>query len=60
MAAAGDPVTITRDGDPVATLRALGPGPLSADQLLARWRRLPAVDADAFRRDIDAVIDTSL
>jgi hypothetical protein len=28
--------------------------------LLERWRRLPAVDADALRRDIDAIVDQSL
>jgi antitoxin (DNA-binding transcriptional repressor) of toxin-antitoxin stability system len=60
MAAAGDPVTVTRDGEPVAELHALGRKPLRSDQLLARWRRLPAVDADAFRRDVDAAMDTSL
>jgi antitoxin (DNA-binding transcriptional repressor) of toxin-antitoxin stability system len=60
MAARGDPVTITRDGEPVAELRALDREPLATDVLLARWRRLPAVDADAFRRDIDAVLDTRL
>ncbi len=57
--AAGEAVTVTRDGKPVAELRPL-PGPsLSAAALIARFRRLPAVDAEAFARDIDAVVDQS-
>lgn len=28
--------------------------------LLERWRRLPAVDAEALRRDVESVIDPSL
>jgi hypothetical protein len=28
--------------------------------LLRRWRRLPPMDPDALRRDLDAVIDPAL
>jgi len=57
---AGEHVTVTRDGRPVAELRPLRSRGISAAALLERWRRLPAIDAGAFRRDIDVVIDQSL
>ncbi len=60
MSAASGRVTVTRDGRPVAELRPLRSRDISAAALLARWRRLPAIDAEAFRRDIDDVIDQSL
>jgi antitoxin (DNA-binding transcriptional repressor) of toxin-antitoxin stability system len=60
LAAAGEPVTITRAGEPVAELRALGPQPLDAPRLLARWKGLPIVDSAASQRDIDATIDGRL
>jgi len=56
----GEHVTVTRDGRPVAELRPLRPRGIAAATLIARWSRLPAVDADALRRDVDAVIDRSL
>jgi len=59
-AASGEPITITRAGKPVAQLRALGPRPLTADQMLERWRHLPPVDAAALRADIDATVDARL
>jgi prevent-host-death family protein len=58
--AAGEPVTVTRAGVPVAELvPGAGPRP-SAATLLDRWRRLPAVDPTALRRDIDAAVDPGL
>jgi len=57
---AGESVTVTRDGRPVAELRPVRSRGVPAAVLLERWRRLPAVDADALRRDIDAAIDQSL
>jgi prevent-host-death family protein len=57
---AGEPITITRDGRPVAQLiPATAPG-VPVDQLLERWRRLPPVDPVALREDIDAIIDQRL
>ena len=57
---AGEEITITRDGRPVAVLiPATSPG-VPIDQLLARWRRLPFVDPDSLREDIDAILDTRL
>jgi len=57
---AGQHITVTRDGRPVAELRPLRRRGASAATLLERWRRLPAVDPDALRRDVDAVIDQAL
>ena len=57
---AGEHVTVTRDGRPVAELRPLRSRGISTAALLERWRRLPAVDAEALRHDVDAVIDQTL
>jgi len=57
---AGEVLTVTRDGLPVARLVPL-PGPeLSIDVILERWRRLPPMNPESLRRDIDRVIDPSL
>jgi len=53
----GERVTITRDGRPVAELRPYIAAKLSAEALLARWRRLPAIDPVRFRSDLDQLID---
>lgn len=58
--AAGESVTVTRAGRPVAELRPLGRVPVSADALLARWRRLPTLDPQKLRRDLDTVLDARL
>lgn len=56
----GEVLTVTRDGIPVAQLVPLPRKPLSAEELLRRWRNVPPVDPDALRRDIDEIIDQSL
>ena len=56
----GERVVVTRDGHPIAELIPLprpSPGPA---ELIARRRRLPRVDPEALRRDIDAVLDPTL
>jgi prevent-host-death family protein len=58
--AAGERLTVTRDGRPVAELRPIRPASLSAAELLGRWRRLPALDGAALRADLDSVIDPNL
>ena len=58
--AAGETLTVTRDGKPVAELRPLPRPPLSSAALLERFRHIPPVDPYELRRDIDAVIDPSL
>jgi len=57
---AGETLTVTRDGRPVAELRPLRKPPLDAETLVAHWRALPPVDPEALRRDIDSILDTSL
>ena len=57
---AGEHVTITRHGEPVAELVPLNRRPLSTAAVLERFRKLPAIDPATFRADIDAIIDQSL
>lgn len=59
-AAAGERITITRAGKPVAELRALRGANLRADALLRRWRRLPHVDPQSLRADVDDVLSSSM
>lgn len=56
----GEILTVTRAGVPVAELRPLPRRPTAAPALLPRWRRLPHVDPDELRRDLDAVVDAGL
>ncbi|MGB8383974.1 MAG: type II toxin-antitoxin system prevent-host-death family antitoxin [Dermatophilaceae bacterium] len=58
--AAGERVTITRDGKPVARLEPAARGRLSAQTLVGRFRHLPPVDPQGLRADIDAVVDQQL
>ena len=56
----GELITITKAGHPVAELRPLGRAPLTAAQLLRRWRNVPRIDVESLRRDVDDLLDTSL
>ena len=56
----GESLTVTLDGRPIAELRPLPSRALAAATLLARWRRLPLVNAAALRADIDRTLDASL
>jgi prevent-host-death family protein len=58
--AAGQRITVTRDGRPVAELRPVRSRGLSAAVLLERWRHVPAVDPRRLQRDIDRIIDPRL
>lgn len=58
--AAGESLTVTMDGRPVAELRPLPGLAVSASVLLTRWRNLPAMDANVFRGDIDRALDSSV
>ena len=51
----GEHITVTRAGEPVAELRPVIHRPLSSTELLERWARLPPIDPDALRTDIDAL-----
>ncbi len=57
---AGESLVVTRSGDPVAELHPVRRPGLEASTLLERWKRLPRVDPDKLRSDIDAVIDARL
>ncbi len=59
-AARGERITITRSGRPVAELRPIAREPLTAEELVRRWRKLPRVDPAALRADIDSLLDTRL
>jgi len=59
-AARGEKMTVTRDGRPVAHLVPLQREPLALDVLRARWSKLPAMDPEVLRRDVDALVDPSL
>ena len=56
----GEHVIVTRDGRPVAELRPLPRASARPSELIARRRRLPRVDPEALRRDIDTVVDPTL
>ncbi|HET9345785.1 MAG TPA: type II toxin-antitoxin system prevent-host-death family antitoxin [Candidatus Limnocylindrales bacterium] len=55
--AAGDVLIVTRSGRAVAELRPFRSRGLDAATLLQRWRRLPALDPDRLRADLDDVLD---
>ena len=57
---AGEQLTVTRSGRPVAELRPLPRRALDASTLLERWQHLPCIDPVRLRSDIDDVIDPSL
>lgn len=56
----GETVIVTRDGRAVAELRPLPRLSVRTAELIERRKRMPRVDPDAMRRDIDTVIDSSL
>jgi prevent-host-death family protein len=56
----GERLTVTRDGRPVAELSPVGRPALDATTLLRRWARLPQVDPQRLRADIDESLDQSL
>ncbi|WP_040283992.1 type II toxin-antitoxin system Phd/YefM family antitoxin [Tessaracoccus massiliensis] len=58
--AGGETLTITRDGEPVAEVVPLPRRRLNAEELTARWRNVPQIDANALRAEIDSLLDPSL
>ena len=57
---AGETLTVTRSGTPVAELRPVPRRPITSDALLERFSRLAPVDLAQFRADVDSLFDTSL
>jgi prevent-host-death family protein len=58
--ARGERLLVTRDGHAVAELRPLGRPAATAAVLVERWSRLPRIDVERLRADIDEVIDPQL
>jgi prevent-host-death family protein len=58
--ARGEALIVTRDGAEVAELRPRTRRSPTPPDLIARRRRLPKVDPEALRRDLDAVLDSAL
>ena len=58
--ARGESIVVTRDGTPTARLTPLRRRSAPPAELIERRRRLPPVDPEALRRDIDAVLDSTL
>jgi prevent-host-death family protein len=58
--AAGETLTVTRDGEPVAELRPLPRRPLSSVELVKRFSHLDPIDFEQFRADIDQVFEPDL
>ena len=57
---AGERLTITRDGRPVAELRPLPARAIRGSTLLRRWSRIPAIDPHRVRVDLDKLLDPSV
>lgn len=57
---AGECLTVTRAGKPVAELRPVAKQGVDAATLLNRWQNLPQINAEKFRRDVDEILDASL
>ena len=58
--AAGERITITRDGKAVAELRPLPAQRLAAGAVIDRFKHLPPVDPARFRADVDRLVDQAL
>jgi prevent-host-death family protein len=56
----GEALTVTRDGRPVAELRPLPRRSPDAANLVERWRRLPTVDPETLRADLNAALNPEL
>ena len=57
---AGESLTVTGDGEPVAVLSPVARRALSAAELIRRRKHLPRVDAARLRAELDELIDPSL
>lgn len=56
----GESLTVTRDGEPVARVVPLPRSTSRVEELIARRRALPVVDAEQLRTDIDEIMDPAL
>lgn len=58
--AAGETLTVTRHGRPVADLRPIAPKPGPAHVLVERRRALPYLDPERLRADLDRIVEPTL
>lgn len=58
--ARGEEVIVTRDGAPAGELRPVRRRALASAELIRRAKKLPYVDPESLRHDVDAIIDQSL
>lgn len=52
----GELITVTKAGQPVAELVPLRRPHLTARQIVERWNAVPALDIQALRDDVDALL----
>ena len=57
---AGETLTVTRAGKPVAELTRIKRPKLTSEEFFARWRHLEPVDPVKFRADVDKLFDTTI
>ena len=57
---AGESMTVTRDGTPVARLTPLPQPRLSARALIERWSSVPPIDIHSLRDNLAVVLDLDL
>ena len=57
---AGESMTVTRDGTPVARLTPMPQPRLSARALIERWSSVPPIDIHSLRDDLATVLDLDL
>ena len=57
---AGERLTVTRDGRPVAELRPLPVRSIGGAALLKRWSRVPFIDSHRLRADLDRLVKPSV
>lgn len=57
---AGELLTVTRGGRPVAELRPLPARGKSTAALLKGWSRVPSIDPHRLRADLDRLVDPSV
>ncbi|MGO1591074.1 MAG: type II toxin-antitoxin system Phd/YefM family antitoxin [Ancrocorticia sp.] len=58
--ARGESIVVTRDGSPAAQLTPLRRPSAPPSELIERRRRLPRVDPESLRHDIDTLLDPTL
>lgn len=56
----GESMTITRDGEPVAQVVPLPRKGLSTAEIQRQFARLPSIDSQAMRKELDEVVDPLL